>query len=260
MRISCAFARKTDKAVNGMIRDGLSKADACITSILMVGQSNMAGRGHIGEVDPIVNAGCYMLRMGRWQPMSEPINPDRAIFKPEMASGVGLAASFADDLQKHLDAPVGLIPCADGGTRISQWMPGEVLFDHAVMMTELALRTSKLGGIIWHQGESDCVHGDIERYSRDLITMLTALRRRLNAEHLPLVLGELSLKTDRERHHLGDWPEKVNAALPDIVRALPNSALVSADGLCIQEDGIHFDARSLREMGHRYFEKFISIG
>ena len=58
MRISCALARKNDKAVSGLIRDGLSKADARITSILMVGQSNMAGRGHIGEVEPIVNAGC----------------------------------------------------------------------------------------------------------------------------------------------------------------------------------------------------------
>jgi hypothetical protein len=81
-----------------------------------------------------------------------------------------------------------------------------------------------------------------------------------NAANLPLIHGELSSQTNQDIWHLGNWPEKVNAALPDIVRALPNSALVSADGLCIQEDGIHFDARSLREMGHRYFEKFISIG
>lgn len=49
-----------------------------------------------------------------------------------------------------------MIPCADGGTKIKQWQPGELLYDHAVAMAKLAMRTSKLCGIIWHQGESDC--------------------------------------------------------------------------------------------------------
>ena len=63
-----------------MIVDGLGKDLDSITSFLMIGQSNMAGRGDFGEVEPISNPMCYMLRMGRWQRMSEPINPDRAIF------------------------------------------------------------------------------------------------------------------------------------------------------------------------------------
>ena len=46
----------------------------------MLGQSNMAGRGDFGEVEEINNPLCYMLRNGRWQPMSEPINPDRHVF------------------------------------------------------------------------------------------------------------------------------------------------------------------------------------
>jgi len=243
-----------------MIRDGAEKADGRIISVLMIGQSNMAGRGMYGVVEPIVNPRCHMLRMGRWQPMSEPINPDRAIFKDEMYSGIGLGASFADALQRHLGCDVGLIPCADGGTRLAQWMPGEILFDHAVMMAQLAMRTSELGGIIWHQGESDCVRGqDIDSYARDLITMLTALRRELCAEGLPLVLGELSTETDQSRHHLGNWPELVNAALPDIAKALPNCAVASAEGLHIQLDGIHFDSPSYRKLGIRYYEKFISL-
>ena len=137
-----------------MIRDGIQKAEHTVTSFLMVGQSNMAGRGAVGDVEPIINPLCYMLRMGRWQRMQEPINPDRAIFGIECPSGIGLAASFADEYAKTTQKAAGLIPCADGGTRIAQWMPGEILFDHAVMMTKLAMRTSEFGGIIWHQGES----------------------------------------------------------------------------------------------------------
>ena len=84
-----------------MIVDGLTKTYDNITSFLMIGQSNMAGRGDFGEVEPISNPMCYMLRMDRWQRMSEPINPDRAIFDTEFHSGVNLAASFADRFAKH---------------------------------------------------------------------------------------------------------------------------------------------------------------
>ena len=64
-------------------------------AFLMIGQSNMAGRGDFGEVPPIENPNCFMLRNGRWIPMSEPINPDRSPFI-YFHSGIGLAASFAD--------------------------------------------------------------------------------------------------------------------------------------------------------------------
>lgn len=243
-----------------MEKDGMNQAqEKKITSILMIGQSNMAGRGEIDDVEPIMNPNCFMMRMGRWQYMSEPINPDRPIFAGPFRSGIGLAASFADEISRHWNAPVGLIPCADGGTKLAQWMPGEVLFEHAVMMAQLAMRTSRFGGIIWHQGESDSVRGNIEEYHQNLIIMMRALRERLNAEHLPLILGELSVDTDREKWKLGDWPEKVNAALYQISTVLPNCAVASAKGLTIKPDGIHFDAKGCREFGRRYAECFISV-
>ena len=36
-----------------MINDGLRTADKDIHSFLMIGQSNMAGRGEFGEVEPL---------------------------------------------------------------------------------------------------------------------------------------------------------------------------------------------------------------
>lgn len=63
--------------------------------------------------------------------------------------------------RKKFNTDVGLIPCAYGGTGISEWQPGEILFDHAIMMTKLALRSSNLKGILWHQGENDCVSTDL---------------------------------------------------------------------------------------------------
>ena len=51
-----------------MFKDGLSSAGSQVHSFLMIGQSNMAGRGEFADVEPIRNDLCYMLRMGRWQP------------------------------------------------------------------------------------------------------------------------------------------------------------------------------------------------
>ena len=78
-----------------IIQDGCRETAETIHSFLLIGQSNMAGRGDFGEVEPIKNKACRMLRMGRWQPMSEPINPDRAIVGTSFHSGVGLSASLA---------------------------------------------------------------------------------------------------------------------------------------------------------------------
>ena len=139
------------------INDGLHEAAADIHSFLLVGQSNMAGRGDLTKENAITAPDCFMLRMGRWQEMSEPINVDRAVVEGAVPrSGANLAASFAAQLQKETGAKIGLIPCADGGTRISQWQPGEVLFDHAVFQARLAQRTSALTTVEFVQQFCGC--------------------------------------------------------------------------------------------------------
>ena len=84
------------------INDGLHEAAADIHSFLLVGQSNMAGRGDLTKENAITAPDCFMLRMGRWQEMSEPINVDRAVVEGAVPrSGANLAASFAAQLQKE---------------------------------------------------------------------------------------------------------------------------------------------------------------
>ena len=242
-----------------IINDGIRLDDTAVFSFLMIGQSNMAGRGEFADVTPISNKQCYMLRMGRWQKMSEPINPDRSILEGKFHSGVGLAASFADDLAKATDERVGLIPCADGGTILSQWMPGQVLYDHAVMQCKLAQRSSRIRGILWHQGESDCKDdARVDAYQEKFITMITTLRRDLGDETLPVIIGELphNIAPVWER---GDRPLRLNRIFGEIVRELPHSALVSAQGLSMKPDGIHFNAVSYRELGHRYARAYLEI-
>ncbi len=173
-----------------MIKGVIEKRDDDILAFLMVGQSNMAGRGDMGDVDPIDNEKCVMFRMGMWQPMTEPVNIDKTS-KAEFAPGISLASSFADELQRHTGKKIGLIPCAYGGSSIEQWQPGEALYDNAVFTAKLALRRATLGGIIWHQGESNCSNFNYGDYKAKFLRTMNGLRSELSAEELPLILGEI---------------------------------------------------------------------
>ena len=247
------------------IQDGIQKTSEQICSILLIGQSNMAGRGAFGEVEPIHNPSCYMLRMGRWQKMSEPINVDRAIFEGGTRSGVSLGASFADGVAKATEEMVGLIPCADGGTSLFQWMPGEILYDHAIAMAKLAMRNSKLCGILWHQGEGDCkeqLNGNYEErvrsYKERFITMITALRRELGAEEIPLLIGELSERYGSQ-YNMGESPAYMNRMFRELEEELPCCKVIEARELPLKEDNLHFCSRSLRVLGTRYCEGYLSL-
>ena len=74
-----------------------------IHSFLLIGQSNMAGRGLKNEVEPIPNKNIYVLRNGRWWPMYVPVNPDR------VTAGINLSETFAYRyLQDHLTENITL--------------------------------------------------------------------------------------------------------------------------------------------------------
>jgi len=237
----------------------LSLSENDINSFLMLGQSNMAGRGNMGDVEPIENDLCYMLRMGLWQKMSEPVNVDAPVTGEEYFSGISLAASFADELAKATGKKIGLIPCAVGGTKISEWMPGEILYDNTLMTAKIAMRTSKIKGILWHQGESDCNKDeDIALYKEKFLEIISHLKKELSLENVPMIIGELS--TDiTEVWNTGIRPAKLNEILRERSQELPLCRIVSSNGLTLKNDGIHFDSISCREFGKRYFKEYMKL-
>lgn len=220
----------------------------------------MAGRGDFGEVPEIVNSKCFMLRNGRWIPMSEPINPDRQIFG-YFHSGVGLSASFADEYAKYFNQKVGLIPCADGGTAMKEWQPGELLYDNAVAQAKLAQRTSEIAGILWHQGENDSKNiEDVQAYRKRFMNMLSALLRDLELpEDIPVILGELGEFVGSYNNGVLKYYKEINGILKNLSEELPRGGFARAEGLACKNDGIHFDSRSYRELGIRYFQEYLRV-
>lgn len=237
------------------IKDGIQTEAADMDCFLMIGQSNMSGRGDFGVVPPIENKNLFMLRNGRWQQMSEPINPDRGIFSGRYRSGVGLAASFALRYHETTGRRVGLIPCADGGTSLAQWQPGEVLYENAVNNTRFALRSAQLRGVLWHQGEADVPHPDwVASYEERFIHMIRSLFADLGVEPVPVVIGELGTYLLRRKNF--DLTPELNRVFYRIAEAEPVCGVASAEGLECREDILHFNSPSLRIFGERYFEVY----
>ncbi len=223
-----------------------------IHSILLIGQSNAAGRGKKGEVEPIVNPNLYVLRNGRWHNMYVPVNPDRAF------SGISLCESFSDLYQKDKGVDVGIIPCADGGTSLDQWQVGGLLFDHACYMAELASRTSTIAAVLWHQGESDCYDDRYPVYGEKLAKILNAFRKKLNLYDVPFLLGGLGdylVNYEKSEQVIRNYP-RVNEALIKLADSDPMFGFVPATGLLSNSDNLHFCAASLREFGVRYYDEF----
>lgn len=221
---------------------------------LLIGQSNMAGRGRLDEVPRLVHPDAFMFRAGCWVTAEEPIHTD----KPEIA-GIGLGMSFAVSLIHEAGmAPVGLVPCAVGGTPLKRWIPGADLYENAIATTRAAVVGGTLSGILWHQGEGDSgSREDAASYGERFRKMIQSLRSDLSAESVPVIAGELG--PFLQYHEGCDFFKLVNTQLKELESSLTAYACVSAQGMQDNGDSLHFNATSLRELGIRYAEAFLGV-
>ena len=219
-------------------------------SILLIGQSNMAGRGALKDVAPIINENIYMLRNGRFQMMVEPLHNDRP------NAGIGPAASFALAwMADHPGESVGLIPCAEGGSAIDEWMPGTPLFRHAVNEARFALENGEISAVLWHQGENDSLNNLYLSYGEKLETIFEALRQELGLQDTPFLVGGLPDFLGQFGYGLyAPQYKEINQVLSDFAATHENCYFVPAEGLTPNPDGIHIDADSQRAFGLRYYD------
>ena len=221
-------------------------------SVLLIGQSNMAGRGFLSEVTPIHNENIFMLRNGRWQMMTEPIHFDRSV------AGAGLAASFAQAwCNENKNEQIGLIPCAEGGSSIDEWNKEGALFRHAVSETKFAMENSELIAILWHQGESDAHSEKYKNYYQKLNDLVHSIRNELRALEIPFIIGGLGDYLGRSGFGKSCTEyDLINKELCKYTENNKNCYFVTGEKLYSNPDGIHINAESQRRFGIRYFKAY----
>ena len=176
-------ARAIRSVLIGLLVPGLAlfaKEPSDLQLFLLIGQSNMAGRGKVEPADQAPHPRIVMLdKANVWVPAADPVHFD----KPKIA-GVGLCSEFARRVAAaEPQAAVGLVPCAFGGTRLDQWLPGTALYTNAVARACAAMRSGRLRAILWHQGEGDSSPAKSATYPARFSGMIAQLRTDLVAQH-----------------------------------------------------------------------------
>ena len=223
---------------------------------LIMGQSNMAGRGAVGEEDrtphPRVDAHCGW-RLGAGGRAHHPRSQGRARrrSRPRVRKGHGRARPRCHD---RLD------PLAVGGTPLARWQKGADLYANDVRRAKLAAEVGTLKGVIWHQGENEAAdEARAETYGDRLAGMVRDLRIELGTPELPFVAGQLgeffyarsgqiAVRADRQRAPSRPCPGR-----------LADTACVPSAGLGHKGDELHFDAAAERELGRRFAAEMLRL-
>ena len=221
---------------------------------LLLGQSNMAGRGVVTEAYQKERfARVWMLnKTGEWVPAQHPLHFD----KPPVV-GVGPGLAFGSRMaEAYPDANIGLVPCAVGGTAIERWQPGAYdsatkthPYDDALLRIREAMKKGTIMGVIWHQGESNAAHPD--GYLEKLIAFIERIRKEVGDPRLPFVAGELG----RYRPVYANISTEINK-LPARVAG---TAVVTTEGLTHKGDTTHFDSPSATLLGERYAAQMLKL-
>ncbi len=167
---------------------------------LLVGQSNMAGRGVVEAQDQKPHPRVLMLsRDGAWVPAVDPMHFD----KP--SAGVGLGKTFGAIIaEAHPGGPTGLPPCAVGGSPFDPGTPGVFspatkshTWDDMAKRLEVALKSGTVKGILWHQGESDSLPELAPAYEAKLHDLIQRLRAAVKNPDVPFIAGQMGKFADK---------------------------------------------------------------
>lgn len=227
---------------------------------LLMGQSNMAGRGILEAVDTMTHTRVFMLNQDTsWVLAKNPIHFD----KPRVV-GTGLGLEFGKIMaDENKEIKIGLVPCAKGGSAINQWYQDSLHsqtksypYNEMIFKAKKAMEVGIIKGILWHQGESDANSEEsIEIYAAKFNELLSNTFRDLDIDPVPVVIGEIGHFQYKKK----PLAIKLNAEFEQIAISNPCIGLVTSENLNHKGDTTHFDAQSYRELGRRYAAEMIEI-
>lgn len=223
---------------------------------LLLGQSNMAGRGKYVEAEDMNMFSAGTLFVLDDKDVFSPIGPYPFINHHstirKSAALISPGVMFAKMLlEAEPGSPVYLVSNARGGTSIKEWAKGGHFYAEAVRRSRAAALSASLAGILWHQGETDYRElvklpsaaeqaRALEEYMSLLKRFITDLRSDLGAADVPFIAGQLN-------RDCGPFNER----LLELPREIPDVFVVRSDGLTTS-DGTHFDRDSVLQLGRRY--------
>lgn len=237
---------------------------------ILAGQSNMHGCGRMRNAEtPSLLVRAYGMN-DRWEMASDPLHRRVDSIDPVHAKsasereradarrgirrevGAGLGVPFAKALSEAVHVPIGLIPCAQGGTSIDQWSPalkdqgGESLY--GAMYRRFQTAGGRVRGVLWYQGESET--GTDKRahaYEKKLTQFIEAVRRDFDDPQLPFYMVQLSRTVSPRPPDRWMYVRELQRRMG---RQLTGVSTVAAIDLDL-DDKIHIGTTGLKRLGRR---------
>lgn len=172
--------------------------------IALMGQSNMKGAGELSELPAGFPASPTKLwnftNSYKWEPAREPVDSPLGqvdVVSLDERAGVGPSLALADAfVSAHPSASVGLIPCAKGGSNISEWQktqtaqPRSTLFGSCInrMKTVSPANGTIKAAIFWQGGADTKRQDDALKWKDRFTAFVTDLRTDLGNPNLPIVM------------------------------------------------------------------------
>ncbi len=215
--------------------------------IIMAGQSNMMGRGKTAQLPAAYRttpANVSFFYQGRPHRLAE-----FGFFGPEVTFAHELSRAFPRD---HII----LVKQAATGSCIHQWQPGGTLYRGLLRQIGFASKQfpATADAVVWMQGESDARSqmSQALQYGTQLGRLINTLRRDIGAPHSLLLIGEIN-----PEHPAFRMTASVQQQQLQLQRQLPDTLLVSTNGLGKLADGIHYNAAGQMELGLRFAQAYI---
>lgn len=217
---------------------------------VLAGQSNMVGRAPLVDIAPPDPRVHMLTPEDTWTVARDPVH--EALLRDGRIIGIGLGLPFAKEMVRRTGVPVGLVPCAVGGTSLAQWSPdlrGQLrrsLYGNFLARAKMA---GPAKAILWYQGEADASAMDTANtYAQRFQSLVRTMRADLGQPALPFYWAQLS-RYVIEKGYEG-WDTVREAQRLSEAALQPAGMIATIDATLT--DPIHLDRAALETAGKRF--------
>jgi len=231
---------------------------------LLVGQSNMKGRGLIDPKPTTHERNLFFhVREQQWYVSRDPLHsagtPD--LIDGSDNAGTGPGMSFAMTLlDKYPEMAIGLVPGAAGGAPINSYKTE--LFDRSLKLMADGRQQSPLKteikAILWLQGESDATESGYVTYEEKLLDLVDRYRKALKNPELPFIA--CTVGSFIHPHKRFTRSREINKILLGLPSKRAHTACIDARDLKVTTgDKLHYCKDAQIEIGKRFAAAYLKL-